>query len=209
MSLRRRQRERQKSNSLGQQNNNFARASRFLYISLPSLHDYDVNCLISRFIDNVNTRRRISLGSLEPWIFFLRIQIQESLPTLDKVSELWWSRCSFKNVKSLFKWRFRRCRRCGTLNSLMSRGTPAKKLGRPSMSLRERAGQPCLRSGSSGLTWLSLNFISPHFIYLFVYSSIYFKVAHAVICWWFSRRGHHNTGCWKTLEQYVRHILIG
>ena len=55
-----------KAIGLGQQNNNFARASRFLYISLPSLHDYDVNCLISRFIDNVNTRRRISLGSLEP-----------------------------------------------------------------------------------------------------------------------------------------------
>ena len=34
----------------------------FLYISLPSLHDYDViNCLISRLIDNVNIRRRISL----------------------------------------------------------------------------------------------------------------------------------------------------
>ena len=33
----------------------------FFYISLPSLHDYDVNCLISRFIDNVNIRRRISL----------------------------------------------------------------------------------------------------------------------------------------------------
>ena len=32
----------------------------FFYISLPSLHDYDVNCLISRFIDNVNIRRRIS-----------------------------------------------------------------------------------------------------------------------------------------------------
>ena len=32
----------------------------FLYISLPSLHDYDVNCLISRFIDNLNIRRRIS-----------------------------------------------------------------------------------------------------------------------------------------------------
>ena len=53
-----------KAIGLGQQNNNFARASRFLYISLPSLHDYDVNCLISRFIDNVNIRRRISLGSL-------------------------------------------------------------------------------------------------------------------------------------------------
>ena len=33
----------------------------FLYISLPSLHDYDLNCLVSRFIDNVNIRRRISL----------------------------------------------------------------------------------------------------------------------------------------------------
>ena len=33
----------------------------FLYISLPSLHDYDVSCLISRFIDNVNIRRRITL----------------------------------------------------------------------------------------------------------------------------------------------------
>ena len=34
----------------------------FLYISLPLLHDYDKNCLISRFIDNVNIRRRISLA---------------------------------------------------------------------------------------------------------------------------------------------------
>ena len=34
----------------------------FLYISLPSLHDYGVNCLISRFIDNVNMRRRNSLS---------------------------------------------------------------------------------------------------------------------------------------------------
>ena len=39
-----RQRERQKRNRLGWQNNNSARASRlFLNISLPSLHDYDVN----------------------------------------------------------------------------------------------------------------------------------------------------------------------
>ena len=34
------------------QNNNFARASRFLYISLPVLHDYDA------FIDYVNKHRR-------------------------------------------------------------------------------------------------------------------------------------------------------
>ena len=34
----------------------------FLYISLTSLHDYDKNCLLSRFIDKVNIRRRISLA---------------------------------------------------------------------------------------------------------------------------------------------------
>ena len=31
-----------KAVGLDWQNNNFARASHFLYISLPSLHDYDV-----------------------------------------------------------------------------------------------------------------------------------------------------------------------
>ena len=41
----------------------------FLYISLPSLHDYDVICLISRFIDNVNIRRRISLTLCKPGYF--------------------------------------------------------------------------------------------------------------------------------------------
>ena len=41
----------------------------FLYISLPSLHDYDVNCLISRFIDNVNIRRQISLTLCIPGYF--------------------------------------------------------------------------------------------------------------------------------------------
>ena len=38
-----RQRERQRNNWFNiKQNNNFARASRFLYISFPFLHDYDV-----------------------------------------------------------------------------------------------------------------------------------------------------------------------
>ena len=207
MSLRRRQRERKKSNR-------FTSAKQQLCTCITLfVHFFAVTARLRRELPNFafyrqreHTTTNFSRLSLNLNIFLKNSNL-ESLPTLDKVSELWWSRCSFKN--SLFKWRFRRRRRCGTLNSLMSRGTPAKKLGRPSMSLRERAGQPCLRSGSSGLTWLSLNFISPHFIYLFVYSSIYFKVAHAVICWWFSRRGHHNAGCWKTLEQYVRHILIG
>ena len=42
---RRRQREWQKAMGLDWQNNNFARASRFLFISYPSLHDYKVKVL--------------------------------------------------------------------------------------------------------------------------------------------------------------------
>ena len=34
----------------------------FLYISLPSLHDYDVKCLIASFMEEVNKRRRISFS---------------------------------------------------------------------------------------------------------------------------------------------------
>ena len=47
-----------KSNRLNRQNNNSARASRiFLYISLPSLHDYDGKFRISRFMEDVNKRQ--------------------------------------------------------------------------------------------------------------------------------------------------------
>ena len=46
---RRRERERQKAIGLDWQNNNFARASRFLYISLRSVHDYDVKGPIFTF----------------------------------------------------------------------------------------------------------------------------------------------------------------
>ena len=46
---RRRQPGRQKSNRFITQNNNFARASRFLYISLPSLHNYE-----SLFVSQLN-----------------------------------------------------------------------------------------------------------------------------------------------------------
>ena len=61
MSLRRRRRQRELPKS---KTTTLHVHHAFLYISLPSLHDNDVNCLISRFVDNVNIRRRISLGSL-------------------------------------------------------------------------------------------------------------------------------------------------
>ena len=53
----------------------------FLYIYFPFLHDYDVKCLISRFMEDVNKQRRnfISLSELEfgPLKFsFRRVRLQ-------------------------------------------------------------------------------------------------------------------------------------
>ena len=62
MPLRRRQRERQKQLVKIIKTNTLHVHHAILYISLPSLHNYDVNSLISRFIDNVSIRRRISLS---------------------------------------------------------------------------------------------------------------------------------------------------
>ena len=42
----------------------------FLYISLPSLHDYDVKCLISRFMEDVNKR----------WLIFLSLSKRKCGP---------------------------------------------------------------------------------------------------------------------------------
>ena len=58
------------------QNNNSARASRFLYISLPSLHGYDVKTT------------RFSFHFFKTLILFLGIQFQKSSLAVDKVSEL-------------------------------------------------------------------------------------------------------------------------
>ena len=47
------------------QNNNFARHHAFLYISLPSLHDYDVkmpNFTFRRFIEDGKTKQQFSFS---------------------------------------------------------------------------------------------------------------------------------------------------
>ena len=59
----------------------------FLHMSSLSLHNYDVNCLIFTIIENVGKRRHISLSLLEPGNF-LGIQLRESSPTFENVSEL-------------------------------------------------------------------------------------------------------------------------
>ena len=59
---------------LNWQNNNFARASRFLNISLQSMHDYHVKVThFSRFVEDVNTRQRLSFSFPELWYSSLEL----------------------------------------------------------------------------------------------------------------------------------------
>ena len=61
----------------------------FLYISLPSLHDYDVKCLISRFMEDVNKR----------WLIFLSLSKRKCGP--EKINS------RVRNSPTLF-WHFHR-----------------------------------------------------------------------------------------------------
>ena len=84
---RRRESEKKKSNSLTRQNKNFARASRFLYISLPSLHDYDVKMPNFTFHEGRKQAMTKFFFSLRTWIELIEIQLQNlSSLAFDKVS---------------------------------------------------------------------------------------------------------------------------
>ena len=58
----------------------------FLYISLPFLRDYDVK--MPNFLIYGERKQATSkfYFSFSTWIWFLGIQLQEGLPTFDKVS---------------------------------------------------------------------------------------------------------------------------
>ena len=83
---RRLQREHHKSNRFDNQNNNFARASRFFVHFFPSLHDYDVK------MPNFTLYRGSTLATrkfpLSFWIWIRFLGIQLGSPTFDKVSDL-------------------------------------------------------------------------------------------------------------------------
>ena len=86
--MQRRRESKKKSNSLTRQNNNFARASRFLYISLPSLHDYHVKMPNFTFCEGRKQAMTKFSFSLWTWIWLIEIQLQKSSLAFDKVSEL-------------------------------------------------------------------------------------------------------------------------
>ena len=79
-----------------QQNNNFTRALRFLYISFPSSHDCDV-------LKKLHVLLRIFFVS---WLFvswlFLTVQLQKNPPTFVKLNEVEYVRWSLKQREFIF-----------------------------------------------------------------------------------------------------------
>ena len=87
------------------------RITLFLYISLPSLHDYDVK--MHNFTFNGGRKRATTNFSFSflNLVWPQEIKLPENSPTFDISSELEQTRKKFeKNANSFLKWRFR-CRR--------------------------------------------------------------------------------------------------
>ena len=89
----------------------------FLYISLQSLHDCDVKLFNFTFLENVNTRQRLSSSfpELRLWSPFSIRKVWQHLTNWarhNKHDEAW------SSAYSLFKWRFRNRRRPCCLSSL-------------------------------------------------------------------------------------------
>ena len=85
---RRQQRERQENNKFDKQHSNFAHASRFLYISLPSLHDYEVKAPNFTFCGGGEQKATTSFFFSCTSKQSFRIQRQKNLPTFDELHEM-------------------------------------------------------------------------------------------------------------------------
>ena len=83
---RRRQREHQINNRFYNQNNNFARATLFLYIFCPFLQGQDVKMPNSTFYGGRKQATTKFSFSFCARIWFLGIQLQGGSPTFDKVT---------------------------------------------------------------------------------------------------------------------------
>ena len=79
-----------------------------LYISLPSQHDYDVKCLISRFLEGDNDLLFLFLNfdSLTEFNSRNNCQHLTNWTRWNKRDKVW------SSANALFKRRFRSCRRC-------------------------------------------------------------------------------------------------
>ena len=93
----------------------------FLYISLPSLHHYDVKITNFTFYGGRKQPTHKFSFSFWTWIWLVRILLKKSSLAFDKVNEGWVMGIELKERKfTYFKRRFRGRRRGGIFNSLLS-----------------------------------------------------------------------------------------
>ena len=116
-----------KSIGLDWQNNNFARATRFFCTFFYRRCTTTTwKCLNSRFVEDVNSRQRLSFSFPELWYSLLEFnsrKISQHLTNWNKRDKVW------SSANSLFKWRFRSCHRCRRccLSSLKQRRRQRKR----------------------------------------------------------------------------------
>ena len=107
---------------LDKQNNNFAHSAQFFgHISLPSVHDHDVNLPIFKFCWGRVTRQRFSNSSFK--LGYISVEFDSR-----KINQYWknWTTWNisdefWKSMNSLFTRSFRLCRRHRCLSSPESR----------------------------------------------------------------------------------------
>ena len=77
------------------------------------------DCLISRFVEDLNTRQRLSFPFSEFWYTLLEFNSRKNSPTFHELNEMEYALLSLKHHEFTFKWRFcsRRC--CCCLSSLL------------------------------------------------------------------------------------------
>ena len=91
----------------------------FLYISLPSLRDYDGKMPNFTFHRGRNQPTAKFSFSFWTWMWFLRIRLKKRALAFDKLTSSSDHDRDWQNANSLFKRRFRGRRRRGILNSLL------------------------------------------------------------------------------------------
>ena len=97
----------------------------FLYISLPSLHHYDVKITNFRFYGGRKQTTPKFSFSFWTWIWLVLILLKKSSLAFDKVNEVGVIGIELKERKfTYFKRRFRGCRRRCIFNSLLSSQKP-------------------------------------------------------------------------------------
>ena len=123
-----RQRERQKTIGLISKTTTSHVHHTFLYISFPFLHDYDVKMPNFAFYGGRKQATTKFYFSCWAWIWSLKIQLQEGLPTFDKVSGYRNNHYKdLKNANSLFKRRSCRLRVVGSQSPYKWVGTDLNK----------------------------------------------------------------------------------